>query len=206
MDDRANRLAGDRNNHDVFGEKLMKKLLDLLYKRSSIRISLSLLTIIAAIACLAATSAGAESLLRSTGACQPEDEESGACLKFPPLSTTVLRSITINAPGRGSVLVQLSGTGFCGSFSPSPRIVDFELQITNNPGADPDHTGPGGLRVAYGFPGVASASSSLGSSRVFPIRNAGPHTYYVLVELLRVDANITCWLYSANLSALFVPR
>jgi hypothetical protein len=151
--------------------------------------------------------------LKSQDAC-PQVPPVGGCVDFtsaaPPPG--VLRSIALDAPGPGSALVLVNGSGFCNNeVGETDNHVQLVTQIVANRDATPSHKGQGGLFHYLRLPPWsdqhgAAISINLSSSRVFPIGSAGTRRYYLKLGVVQLPFGVRCVLYSDTMSVLFIPN
>jgi hypothetical protein len=143
---------------------------------------------------------------------------SGFCVRFEGSDVEtpeipVIRTIRFNAPSEGTAVVSFHGSLLCSNdvLPHSDRIVDLVSQIVAAADAVPTVSGPGALRLASvlkvseGDRFFATETFNLASTRVFTIPEAGLETYRFKIAALRMDAGITCLVYNAAFTVLFVP-
>jgi hypothetical protein len=136
--------------------------------------------------------------------------DAGHCIHFTDTGTIpVIRSFQFIAPRKGTASVTLQGTLYCASNADGSAFVDLVGQIVPRAGANPNASGPGGLRhtiVLSPQPAGTSNSFNLAPRRVFSVTDAGIQKYHFKIARNRMDANTQCWVYNAAFSVMFVPR
>jgi hypothetical protein len=152
-------------------------------------------------------------LLKGQPAC-PQVPPVGGCIDFrstnPP--PDVVRSVNLNAPGPGSALVLVNGSGFCvNEVGEHVNHAHFVTQIVADPDATPTHKGAGGLHFFPSLPRGndqhgASVPINLSSSRVFPVPSAGLRRYYLKLDVVALPTGVRCVFYSTTMSVLFIPQ
>jgi hypothetical protein len=135
---------------------------------------------------------------------------SGYCLSFgaaDPIPT--IRGFTFVAPSIGTAEVTFHGSLFCAVSSTFNSRMDLVSQIVNAASLTPDLTKPGSLRHAAGLVVNVthqwSTTFNLASTRTFAITSAGSKSYYFKIARLLQDAGMTCYVYNATFSIVFVP-
>jgi hypothetical protein len=144
---------------------------------------------------------------------------SGFCLRFEGSDVEipeipVVRTTRFNAASAGTAAVSFHGSLHCSNdvLPRSDRIIDLATQIVAAADAVPTVSGPGALRLASvlkvseGDRFFATETFNLASTRVFAIPEAGLQTYRFKIAALRMDAGITCLVYNATFTVLFVPE
>lgn len=149
---------------------------------------------------------------------QPCAGDTGACLAFSYAGTIPdIRSITFDAPGPGTASASFHGTLYCAAIDTlitgtRAARVDLVSQIVTNQTHVPDYTKPGGLRHAAGLVLYSTApvfdlsnTFNLASTRTVNVKAAGKQKFYFKIERLLQDAGVTCYVYNAVFTVLFVP-
>ncbi|MPZ56692.1 MAG: hypothetical protein GEU91_09400 [Rhizobiales bacterium] len=137
---------------------------------------------------------------------------SGYCLSFGSADTIpVIRSFNFTAPKAGTAQVTFHGSLYCGISTNTTTFarIDLVSQIVDRKNAVPDLSKAGSLRHAAGYTSNNtfhgwSTSFSLASTRVFTISAAGTQRYYFKIERLLQDANVTCYVYNATFTIVFI--
>jgi hypothetical protein len=129
---------------------------------------------------------------------------------MPPAPATV-RTISVNVPSRGTVMVMVNGSGYCqNAFTEGAEFADFVVQIVE--GTDtPRPTGPGGLRIRNVLPKAPSPTVpsivpfNLSSHRVFTYSSAdtGEKVFNLRLRSLSLGEHVGCSAYSLNMTAVF---
>ena len=140
------------------------------------------------------------------------DPETGECLDFsggPSPTIPIIRTFKFDAPSAGTAEVTFHGSMLCANSTSTMEVVDVMTQIVTHSTDLPDWNGPGGLRLAQtiepNIPNNKSDTFNLASTRVVPIGAPGVRRFFFKMYPLRVDAHITCFVFNATFSVVFVP-
>ncbi|MPZ55035.1 MAG: hypothetical protein GEU91_00800 [Rhizobiales bacterium] len=143
----------------------------------------------------------------------------GYCLSFgSQAAIPVIRSINFAAPKAGTAQVTFHGSLYCAGQATSfpldgarMAFVDFASQIVNKQNDVADFSKGGSLRHAAYFIRYDISSAfdwsttfNLASTRVFQIDGAGTQRYYFKIARLLQNAGVTCYLYNATFTVVFI--
>ena len=154
--------------------------------------------------------ASAAPLIQTQNPCV--DPETGECLQFsggPALTIPIIRTFKFNAPSAGTAEVTFHGSMLCANSGSIMQVVDVITQIVIGNAPSSDWNGPGALRLAQTIepntPNDKSDTFNLASTRVITIPAAGVRKFSFKMTPLRVDDHITCFVFNATFSVVFVP-
>ena len=154
--------------------------------------------------------ANAAPQLKSIGPCIPQTSL-GVCFGAPPIPSNI-RNIGYTAPAAGTVLVMVSGSGYCVfQDGTTEQTADFETQITDSPTAVANHKGAGGLRIKARLPKTTTASPltvpfNLNSSRTFPVTTGQSKNFIFAGHAIKFDSHVACYAFGINMTVLFIPQ
>jgi hypothetical protein len=134
---------------------------------------------------------------------------SGYCSHFSAgESVPAIRSLTFNAPGKGSALVRMHGTLYCANNAGARGTIDVDSAIVDSATAAARPDLPGGLkhRIVLESPAGFGASDSfnLSSTRVVNFSAAGVRHFYFRITPRQMSPGTTCWVYNAAFSVVYV--
>lgn len=118
-----------------------------------------------------------------------------------------IRTFTFKAPSKGAAEVTFHGSLICANETSNQKTVALVTQIVNAAAATASPGEPGGLRHALLLQPIVYASDTLNltSTRVVSFGAAGSQTFRYRVRVVFMDPGITCDIYNAAFSVVFVP-
>jgi hypothetical protein len=180
---------------------------------AALRSIVSVLLAVAAIA-LAGPAAADEVKIFEQAPCELSKD---TCVAVSPsrLKTGTLRSFSFTAPAAGVATITFNGTMTCantqvGTFGAVGGF-DFETQITTQSSLIPDYNEASGARWAGQLPSATTAISpsqsvNVASTRRISFKSGGKKTVYMRYLINRLDQGLTCSVWSAGFSVLYVSN
>jgi hypothetical protein len=134
---------------------------------------------------------------------------SGYCSHFSAGdSVPAIRSLSFNAPAKGSALVRMHGTLYCANSGGARSTIDVDSAIVDSAtaAARPDVAGGLKHRIVLEPPAGFGASDSfnLSSTRVANFSAAGVRQFYFKITPRQMSPGTACWVYNAAFSVVFV--
>lgn len=118
-----------------------------------------------------------------------------------------VRSFTFNAPNKGTALVHFHGSMMCSGAAGFG--FNFNTQIVNVPGANPNAVGPGGLKVfGRSDDSAGDMPFNLASNRVFKV-DQGNNVFFFKIGQnapgTGLNPGTLCFVYNASFTVLLLP-
>jgi hypothetical protein len=141
----------------------------------------------------------------------------GTCIVVTPSATTTgtARKFTFTAPDKGVAMVTFDGTMTCvntqvGTFGDVGSF-DFETQITTQGSLIPDYNEASGARFTGQLPPATTQISpsqtvNLGSTRRISYSSGGKKTVFLRYLVNQLDTGMSCSLWSASFSVVYVSN
>lgn len=124
--------------------------------------------------------------------------------QIPPV-----RSISFNAPGKGTARIQVGGSLFCINEDSARGTIDVDTAIVGSASAAARPDLPGGMKHRIVLepadgPNGSSDSFNLESTRVVEIDKSGKRTFHFRITPRQMGPGTYCYVYNPTFSVVFV--